>query len=62
VRDVTRLDGIAIHRRVGKGRDVPLGADLRGQHAAAGFGQGDWFSVERGDLIKDPLARLGDRQ
>ena len=60
--DIARSDGIAVHRRIGKGRNVPLGANFLGQHPTAGLRQGNGFSVERGDPFEDPLARLGDRQ
>jgi hypothetical protein len=62
LRDILCPDGISIHRRVGKGGNVLLGANLLGQHATAGLGQADWFSVERGDPIEDSVTRLGDRQ
>lgn len=62
LRDIARPDGIAVHRRVGKGRNVPLGANLFGQYATAGLGQGNGFSIERSNPIEDLVTRLGDRQ
>jgi len=62
LRDIARSDRIAVHRRIGKGRNISLGANLLGQHTTAGQRQGNGFRVERGDPLEDPLARLGDRQ